>query len=325
MVDDFTSFIWRRKYYSCGDFELHCPAERYEILSHGKYIMRNDTQELAVCESITLSKDSVEVSGRFLESILSYRVISSKQDFEDQTQGSIACSLVESFCPAVTVRASELGSPASVQITEQNLMDYTYELLQEAELSQRVKYENGAFFYEVWQGLDRTQDQSANPWAVFSPDWDNLISLDYAYSSKEYKNYAYVAGEGEDPDREVVEVDLSGGKTRREIWIDANDIRRDDMTLDEYRKKLTQRGKEKLTEYAPTEKVDAQIYAAAMGYRVDYDLGDICTITSPEYSLTVQKRIESIEEIYENGAQKINVTFGKGFLLLPDYIKRELS
>lgn len=327
IVDDYTSLIWRRRYYSCGDFELYCNTKMYALFSQTEYVMRNDTDEIGVREELLIDDTQAVIKGRFIESLLSRRVISSQQDFSNKTQGQIAVSLISTFCPFLTAQASTAGESTSKQVTGDNVMDCTYELLQEAELSQRIRRVNGTLTYEVWQGVNRTQSQNVNSWAAFSPDWDNLISFSYDYSNKDIKNYAYVAGEGEGSDRVIVTVDQTGGGDRRELWVDARDLRKDDMTTAEYKKVLAQRGKEKLAEYGLVEKVNADVdtQAKSLRYRIDYDLGDLCTVTRPEYGLTVEKRIEQIDEVFEKGSMSIKPTFGTGFLLLPQYIKRELS
>lgn len=104
-----------------------------------------------------------------------------------------------------------------------------------------------------------------------------------------YKNFAYVAGEGEGSARVIVEVDLrsSADEERREVYVDARDLQstyQDDAgdehtyTADQYRALLRQRGLEKLAEYQKIETVNGDVDPNAnLTYGVDFDLGDLCT------------------------------------------------
>ena len=38
IIDDFTSLIWRRRYNTVGDFELHCSPQYYKTLSGCSYV-----------------------------------------------------------------------------------------------------------------------------------------------------------------------------------------------------------------------------------------------------------------------------------------------
>lgn len=66
------------------------------------------------------------------------------------------------------------------------------------------KVDNGYFFrFALRRGVDRSYNQLANPWVVFSPGYENLIRTDYLNSNTAYRNVALVAGEGEGADRKT--------------------------------------------------------------------------------------------------------------------------
>lgn len=80
---------------------------------------------------------------------------------------------------------------------------------------------------EVWQGLDRRSSQTENPLAIFGGDEENVRLGDYTLSTRDEKNVAWVAGEGEGAERVIVEVDRSNGAPRKELWVNAADIRKE--------------------------------------------------------------------------------------------------
>ena len=135
-------------------------------------------------------------------------------------------------------------------------------------------------------------------------------------------NFAYVAGEGEDADRVIVEVDARTDATqeRREIFVDARDLQKTykdssgtERTYSDtqYAALLRQRGLEKLDEYAQVEVVNSDIDASAnLVYMEDFDLGDLCTYQNQDVGIETVKRITEIQEVYEGSKATLNITFG---------------
>jgi hypothetical protein len=57
-------------------------------------------------------------------------------------------------------------------------------------------------------------------------------------------------------------------------------------------------------------------------YKEDYDLGDIVTNINKKWGVKLDTRIEEIEEVYEDGNEKINVVFGDEAPTIIDKIKK---
>lgn len=326
IVDDFSSLIWRRKYYECGDFELHCSHTLFRtIAGEAKYVYRPDRQEVGTIENYGLTHPVAFCKGRFLESILSDRIIWPPTPIKNMAHGHAALTLVMALMPDIecSLDGYTIGSNIDTQVTGENLMEYLYSMLRTTEASYSVTCDlrEKRLTFDVWQGVDRRTI------AIFSPEWDNLIGVTYEYSNKDYRNYAVVAGQGEGSDRVSVIVDKTDGAARRELFVDARDLQQEeDESLDDYKARLTRRGEEKLSEYAVVEKCDTQIDTESnLKYMVDFDLGDLCTVTESEHGITCEKRITECEEVYENGAFSLSVTFGEGYLILPKYMERKLK
>lgn len=79
--------------------------------------------------------------------------------------------------------------------------DYFYNELKSVEASLRVfyHYESDAMVFQLWQGIDRTQDQSSNPWAVFSDTWGTLTGFAASHDTSNYRNKCYVLYEYDEP------------------------------------------------------------------------------------------------------------------------------
>lgn len=74
------------------------------------------------------------------------------------------------------------------------LGDLLYRELQTVGASFRVEYDfqNDQFTFSIWRGVDRTQSQSTNPWAVFSDTWGSLYGYDAQRDDSNYRNKCYV-------------------------------------------------------------------------------------------------------------------------------------
>ena len=175
----------------------------------------------------------------------------------------------------------------------------------------------------MWQGLDRRQSQTVNSWAVFSANWENLLTANYSINRKSMRNYAIVAGgEEEDGGRVFRTIDRrSGGRTRK-LFVSLSD-RQDDRSEDEFNAILDEKGTEKLARYATVEKFDVTIDTEAnLRYMIDYDLGDYCTVTDTELGISLDARLTEIEEDWEEGGMSLVARFGEGYLTVPEYIRR---
>ena len=254
IIDDFSSLLWNRKYYECGNFNLQVGLEYIKQFKNAKYVYSKEFKETGILEyfndkAITNQGIMLETSGNFIESIIGYKVINKPQNFKDKTTEEIIRSLVNNFVinsgdvsikNIVLGEYKGLGKVRTVQVTEGNLLDKIYELCKEDELSIKLWYDfdNQQMVFEVWQGLDRVDTQNDNTWAIFSRNFENILEDQYYIDNTKYRNFAYVKGEFEiksPPDEEgnvtitkkIIErtVDrVKDGEERKEIYVDARTI-----------------------------------------------------------------------------------------------------
>lgn len=351
----YRSLIWNRRYYEPGVFEIHTAVEYFPLLNSGLYIFRHDRKELGVIRNVNYSQtnDGARTAfckGYFAEHLLDGRVIIPAVNITG-TPEEIGRQLVQSYfiAPADNDRAFPhlklgeargLGESTRLQNTGDHVGEKLYELEQTQELSHRLvfDFEENVLTFETWAGLDRTDDQEINSPATFSNAFYNVKNVVYDRDDSSAANFAYVLGEGEGADRVVVEVDLrsSPDQERREIYVDAKDLRKtykdsagNDKTYTDaqYRELLRQRGLEKLNEYATVETVNSDIDAAAnLVYMKDFDLGDLCTYQNHDVGIETVERITEIQEVYEGSKTTLNLTFGNGEMTsLTKMIRRETT
>lgn len=333
MVDDFSSLVWNRKYYECGDFSLQTSINNIKQFENAKYIYSKDFLETAILETLNIkqSTQGIEIirTGRFLESKLVQRVIDKTQYFKNMITEDIVRSLVNTFVinagsrsiPNISLgKRTGLGKIRTMQITGDNLLTKIYELCKEDELSIKFWYDfdQNKMIFDVWQGLDRVDTQNENTWAIFSRNFENIVNEEYATDTTKYCNFAYIAGEDKGENRVVVEVNrIKEKEERKELYIDARDLQKDEnMTDEEYKQALIERGIEKLNENNKIETANFSIDPLSnLVYKKDFDLGDKVVYKNEQLGFNIENRIIGISEAYENGDKTIDITFGEDYNL----------
>ena len=347
----FRTLIWARRYEKLGCFELYTSKDYFHLLNTGRYLYRSDADELGVIDEVNYSQDEngareSYAKGNFAEKLLADRVIETTVRLAGNVEVALrnlvqrtAIEPAESDRKIKHLRLGELSGISGsldTQVTGDNLSDKLYEIGNAQEISHRVRYDyqTNDLAFEVWEGKDRRDSQTKNSWAIFSNSFYNIRDAIYNRDSSSYKNFAYVAGEGDGNARVIVEVDLRSDKSeeRREIFVDARDLQSDDgngnkLSAAQYRALLVQRGKEKLIEYQKVETVTSSVDSHAnLEYKKDYDLGDYCTYINTEIGIETAQRITEIMETYEGGSIELIVTFGnEGITTVKQLIKREAA
>ena len=233
-------------------------------------------------------------------------------------------------------------------ISYKNLHEGVSEIAESNELGFRnnLDYINKKIEFEVYKGVNRTVNQKSIAPCIFSRDFENILEQEYTDSLNNFRNVTLVAGAGEGAERKRVSIGYAEGLDRFEVYTDARDISdtktvsmpTDEvdeegntiyedtevaMTEDEYLPLLKQRGAETLAECKDIKTFESKINTRGNNvYKVDYDLGDIVTISDKKWGLTIDTRITEIEEVYESGTVEINPTFGNNIPTLLDKIKR---
>ena len=340
-VDEFSSLQWFIKYYDIGSFELHCTIDYFPMLDLGTYIFRpnyinpNGYQgnNLAFIQSLQQSKlddgsDELVVTGNFIEDIFNDRIIPLEKNYSG-TAEEIAYTLIKEYFidfepyPRLKLADSVKLSTEqkSVKYKGKTIADVIYPLLKEEEMSCGIIYDylTDQLTFKVWKGLDRTDFQSVNDFAIFSDDFETAKQLNYERDISKYRNYAVVVG----VDDVRVDVDLrQNGEIIRQVYVRSslskNTNEGSTLSDSEYRKKLEQVGREKLDELKQIEMFDcdAETSNSALIYKQDYDIGDYCTCKSKRLDKMADKRITQIKEIYEDGEIQIIPTFGEDYLPL---------
>jgi len=326
VIYDYSSLIWNPKYNEVGEFEIYIEAtpENINLLKEKNYVFREDDDYVGVIENIKITFNSnsllnmMTVSGRFSEKILGQRIIwtqtSADASLEDSMRALIKQNVIEPENTSRKINVIKLGDligdtpKISSQYTGDNLLTVIQENAKEAGLGFRNIYKDGKFYFGFYRGVDRSRNQLANTWIVFSDEHENLATFDYQYLLKGYSNVAMVRGEGEGLERKITIINDNKyiGLDRYELNVDARDIQSNngEIKADEYTQKLQKRGNEKLAEVGILETIEgsAEEDDDKYIYKRDYFLGDLVQVELTEYNFSYVARIVSvIESKDENG------------------------
>jgi len=357
-IDNYESLLFTRRWHEVGEFELRINRHKRhtELLQRGNLIMlhasRNKVgiikhREIALDENG--KKTEVElVKGIALKGVMAQRIIVPPAgDSHDRASGSAETvmkhyvnnhivnpfDMKQKIDMVVLASDQQRGSQISWESRFKKLDDELVEISKASGLGWDVflDFQQKKWIFDVFEGRNLTVNQTENPPVIFSPQFESLKQLTFVESDYNYKNFGYIAGQGEGELRRVVKVGDAEGLSRIETFIDARDVAEQDENQQalpeaEIIAKLQQRGQQKLLEFAEEFFLEGQILTnSPFKYEIDYDLGDIVTIQNREWGITRDARIAEIKEIYEPGGFQIEATFGESRPTLIKKLKQELS
>lgn len=328
IVDVYESFIWTDRYREWGDFELYTPMTN-DILNYIKqdyYLVNRNSEYAMIIEKLLINSNNdtgnhLTVTGRSLESILDRRIVWKQTRIRGNLQNGIkkliydniisptdANRKIENFIfeESIDPRVTELTIDA--QFTGDNLYEVIRSICAERNLGFKVTLnDDNIFVFKLYVGVDRSYEQTDNPYVVFSPNFDNLINSNYIESKSSLKNVTLIGGEGEGSERKFATLGNSSGLNRREIFTDARDITStvDEVTLsnDEYTAQLQQRGSEKLAENVEVVSFEGEAETTLMfKYGEDFFIGDVVQVANEYGHETKAQIIEVVISENEEGS-----------------------
>lgn len=320
IVETFNSFIWTDRYNEYGDFELRISIDDRSVkaLRIDRYLQSRDSEHLMIIDTLEIDSDAEDgtylvVTGKSLESILGRRIVWGLKILDGNLQNGIKALLNENvIAPSNPDRKisnfvfEESSDPIitelsiKAQYTGDNLYDVIHTICEEQNLGFKITLNDSKqFVFKLYSGKDRSYSQSENPYVIFSPKFDNLLSGNYIESKAAWKNVTLVGGEGEGTERRYTAVGNVSGLKRREIFTDARDISStteagETISSDAYISLLRQRGKEKLSENVNVMSFEGEAEMTQMfRYGVDFFNGDVVQLED-EYGHEVKARITEI-------------------------------
>lgn len=344
VCDSFSSLIWDVEYYRCGQFEIYIAANprNIETFKTGRIVGRSDDRKhYGIIESVKLETDTengdyITVTGRFLMSLLSRRIINPIINWcVPSAYWQMVRFAVEVNCLNYQLAGNrripglERGAidgdcwqaKTRMQVSYANLMEWIYKICERIGGTVNIRLQETAIdsgqykmIFDLSEGTDRSILQDENPHIIFSDAYNNLLSFSYSENTAIQQNFAYVLGRGEGVDRKRTTY-FDGNEPsfleRYEVYVDAKDIadeeQRDGETVpiadDEYIELLKTRGSEKIVPAQLVSESEIAVNSTQYQYNKDYFVGDYVTVQHKRFGLSQPKiqLIGMVESFDQNG------------------------
>lgn len=326
LLDAYRSMIWTERYNEAGDFEIYTEVsgETLKYVEKDCYLSIKDSDRTMIVSDISIISDReignhIKITGNSLEKILDRRIVWGLRSLNTNLQNGIKTLLNENIIsPSDSKRkisnfifqSVSDSKITDIKIDKQYTGDNVYNIITDLCSTNNIGFKllldrSNQFVFSLYSGVDRSYDNTVNPYVIFSPSFENLVESNYYDTNLDLKNIALVAGEDSGNNRKYLTYDPSSetGLKRRELFVDARDIQSEYydennnkhvMTTEEYNNALRSRGKEKLDEYKAITAFEGEVEPYnSFEYKKDYFLGDIVQIEN-EYGFGGTARITEV-------------------------------
>lgn len=335
VVDDYTSLVFTRSYSGIGTWQMVLPLSSNNVplvLEADILHLRHKTTGLVtkITKSVSDGNETLTINGIELKGLIRSRIVmpsegSAYVTYTNRDPAEVVINLISSQLATASEDRKIKGT--SLRTTTNDRITYNGRFSSLEEDVEAICTEFGIGYFatlnslreikwESYKGVDRRSSQTQNTKMIFSYDSDTLESSTLEIA-KNTTNWVLVAGQGEGVERSLASVGDATGFRRVEAYVDARDIEDDSL--------LEQRGNEKLSEYGDSTVFTARVTDNVINkYRVDFDLGDLCTIIDNFAGQTfkIDARITEITECYEDNSLTLDITFGYDKTGLANIISR---
>lgn len=337
VIDTVESILINERYDEPGDFEFYSKytPDLDALLQKDRYVKFENSDELMIIESKELKNDpengnKIIVKGRSFSSALDRRIILKQIIIDGSLQAGVHAILNQNVVASQFAQRNfpnfTLATSSDVQITSlilsaqfytENVLDVIMAICRQHAIGFKVTINSSnVLVFSLYAGSNRSYGQLSNPFVVFSPGFDNIISSNYFESKREKKNWAFIAGDeglanwnqgyyGRWAQVATFDYDGGTGLALREVFIDASSLATVDyntsseLTAEQYVEQLEQLGYQELYKLVETSSFSAEIdITKQYRYKQDFYLGDIVQYID-EYGHTTAARIVEIST-FEN-------------------------
>lgn len=322
-IEKITTMRWTRRWHTAGAFELEMPYDKTvfnelkceNLIRHGN--------EAGIIEYVRLSTDesgeNIVCGGRFLLGYAARRLVLGTVSIAAPAETVMTQLVTDSMTgggrafAGLTVAATQgRGTAMDYQATNANLLAEIESISMLSGLGVTIDTDGSGMIFKVLQGVDRTAEQNTNPRAIFSAEFENVLAQEYDIDTGDSGTVAIVAT---DKDSIVETVGTATGRLRREIYVAASGLDKDENgnALNEAQKRvlMQQQGKTALANAPISESFTAEVNPYGnLKYKTHYDLGDIITVSSKRWGVQVDARITEITEVYGADGETLELTLG---------------
>lgn len=303
--NQFVSCLWSEGYNTTQSFtlELQDTEEYRNKLKTDYYVGRDDRRSLMVIKSVEISNGKIIASGmqatRVLDDVAFVGTINSNSNIDTTIKEKYNNS---SKFNKINFADTNLNVKYDLQISNKSFLQLCETACQATDLGFKAERNGNSIVISFYK-----PEENQN--LIFSEKFGNLTVDSVISATEKLKNYAIVLGGGKDESRTRIDVDMTGGGTRRELIIDARDIQKEDEeTQEEYNGRLRARGAEKLLEQKGTLECAFSPVGSDFGKR--YDLGDIITVDLMNYGIRLKSRIAKFTQKEQGNTTEMKIEVG---------------
>ena len=262
--------------------------------------------------------------------------------FADTTPEVIAKTYVANNCAQyaptqrqypnlTTAPVQGLGAPITFTNTEDypTILEVCETVLNARNLGQNVTFNlsTQTFQYNVFEGADRTINESQNSAVVFSPNLNNLQSQSYTHSISNFANVVYVYGQIGDTTETVI-VGEASGFNRYETSTSGTLEQGSAVTLtkNNYKEVFTVIGENTLVTQAETKNLIGTVQLSSdFQLNIDFSLGDSVTYLNNEWGIQENVMIRELRLQYSTNGFIAQASLGYPLPTLEDKLGVTLS
>lgn len=355
-IDEIESLLIVYKYVSVSTFTLTVPytpqVSSYLQVNNMLTIHSPETLGVENTEPFIITTKKLEesngvvtlqVSGKNPLFWLSKRMcLLPNYGFTDTTPEVIAKTYVANNCAQyaptqrqypnlTTAPVQGLGTPITFTNTEAypTILEICETVLNARNLGQNVTFNlsTQTFQYNVFNGADRTINQSQNSAVVFSPNLNNLQSQSYTHSISNFANVVYVYGQIGDTTETVI-VGEASGFNRYETSTSGTLEQGSAVTLtkNNYKEVFTVIGENTLVTQAETKNLIGTIQLSSdFQLNIDFSLGDSVTYLNNEWGIQENVMIRELRLQYSTNGFIAQASLGYPLPTLEDKLGVTLS
>ena len=325
IIDSYESVIWTDRYIGYGDFEIYAPFS-FDLLNKVKqdyYLTILDSDHVMIVEGVEILSDTdtgnrLKITGKSLESILNRRILwydvtFSGTSLQDAIESILTNTIINPQIEERKISNFIFEATDDERITsltledeytkDQNVYDIISTICKRNFIGYKVTLnDQNQFVFKLYMGEDRSYKQIANPYVVFSPNYENIINSNYIDSTELMKNITLVVGE-----QTSITVGSGEGLLRREIYTDARSINPEEVQ--DYNEALKRMGNYTLQDNSRVKNFEGEVDAVRMFvYGEDFFIGDVVQISN-EYSIEGSARVMEFIKSDDASGSKAYPTF----------------
>ena len=334
IIDDYQTLRFARSYSGIGTWELAISAHsECGQRIRGMQLLQLGPARAGLVTSVQAVSDqagtcTITYAGTELKGLAGRRIIYPPADASHQT---ITAPVEDVMAALISVQITDASAArripgtiaAHASAAPRIAYSARYAALQEELATLADQYGIGWYadigdrtiIWHIYTGVDRRVGAD-NSTLLLSYARGTIDGSQYNYAPT-VANTAITAGQGEGVERAISVVgDDNAGLDRVELYVDARDVQDAGLLPDRGRQYLAQQG----TEITYRLQASSQLIR---GYRVDWDLGDQCTVRDELLLDTdLHSRVTQVTEIYEDGRLQLEIGVGYDKQRLADVLQR---